>query len=217
MQDSLNIIQDATISEDTIEHYGVMGMKWGHRKQYAQSHNMTTRQLRKQIKADNKKAFELGRMGTATAIAEEIATKKANKAKEKFFNKKKVKTKDELKYTRALVTETRAKEAAKKARKAMEAHRKELVTKYGKTKVSEIKKNKNGRINEKVNSAKDHLSAIAATVVGTALGQTLVPVMTGGRLGMYYAQVPAGKNTYGRMLYNDYKAQSKKDVRIKKA
>ena len=217
MQDSLNIIQDATISEDSIEHYGVMGMKWGHRKQYAQSHNMTTRQLRKQIKADNKKAFELGRMGTATAIAEEIATKKANKAREKFLNKKKVKTKDELKYTRALATESRAKEAAKRAREAMEVHRKELVTKYGKTKVSDIKKNKNGRIDEKVNRGRDYLASLASTAIGTALGQTLVPAMTGGRFGMFYAQIPAGKNAYGRMLYNNYKAQSKKDVHIKKA
>lgn len=41
---------------DELYHYGVIGMKWGVRKSSGYS--------KKEIKSDNKTAFELGRSGT---------------------------------------------------------------------------------------------------------------------------------------------------------
>jgi hypothetical protein len=55
MRDSLDILQ----TEDSIAHYGVMGMKWGVRKQRAAAAGMSVRDYKKQIKADNKEAWAI--------------------------------------------------------------------------------------------------------------------------------------------------------------
>ena len=210
MQDSLNIIQDATISEDSIEHYGVMGMKWGHRKQYAQSHNMTSRQLRKQIKADNKEAFRLGREATiadrTSAIAEYKLQKAINKSKKNPKSNKRL-----LKTARASFTATLAKEYSEKARAAMKAHRESLVKKYGDTKVSQIKYNKHGQTNERVTTTKDWAINAGLSALGTLAGSAMLKPAG---MRMFYVSIPGGKEAYAKQRYKNLKKEAKEVVKL---
>ena len=210
MQDSLNIIQDATISEDSVEHYGVMGMKWGHRKQYAQSHNMSTKQLRKQIRADNKEAYRLGREATIAdrtyAIAERKLQKALNKSRKDTTSSKRL-----LNSARAAFATSLAKANSEKARAAMKAHRESLAKKYGDTKVSQIKYNKHGQTNERVTTAKDWAINAGMSALGTLAGSLMLKP-AGRRL--YYIQVPYGKEQYAKQQYRKYKKEAKEVVKL---
>lgn len=198
MQDSLNIIQDATISEDSVEHYGVLGMKWGHRKQYAQSHNMTTKQLRKQIKADNREAFEIGKRATIADYTTDKALYKQFKAQKKYNKRPTKKNQDRLK--RANLVLKGAKENSIAERKNIANHHKKLIEKYGKEHISNIKTNKLGMIDENVNSSKtkailagvNFLTNFAANFTLAAMGS---PVRTIGVV------TPKSKHQYAREEY----------------
>lgn len=169
MKDSLDVLSVAY--EDSITHYGVMGMKWGHRKQYAQSQGLTSRQVKRQIKDDNRKAFELGRNATISERASTIAEKRLAKAQAK--HQKKQTSKTELRLKRAEYVNQLAKERVQKARAAMKSHRESLVSKYGDTKVSAIKKDKYGRTNEKVNTTGTHVAAAIASFGSIAAARAL--------------------------------------------
>lgn len=206
MQDTLDILQ----SEDSIAHYGVMGMKWGVRKQYAQSHNMTTRQLRKQIKADNKEAFRLGREATIAdrtyAIAEHKLKKALNKSKKDTSSGKRL-----LNSARAAFTTSLAKANSEKARAAMKAHRESLVKKYGDTKISQIKFNKYGQTNERVTTAKDWAINAGMSALGTLAGSVMLKPAG---MRMYYIQTPYGKEQYAKQQYRKYKKEAKEVVKL---
>ena len=210
MQDSLNIIQDATISEDSVEHYGVMGMKWGVRKQYAQSHNMTSKQLRKQIKADNKEAFRLGREATIAdrtyAIAEHKLQKALNKSRKNTNSSKRL-----LNSARAAFASSLAKANSEKARDAMKAHRESLVKKYGDTKISQIKYNKHGQTNERVTTAKDWAINTGVSALGTLAGSIM---LNPAGMRMFYIQTPGGKEAYAKQRYKQLKKEAKEVVKL---
>lgn len=176
MQDSLNIIQDATISEDSVEHYGVMGMKWGVRKAKAAAAGMSVRDYKKQIKADNKEAFEIGKRATIADYTTDRALYKQFKAQKKYNKRTTKKNQDRLK--RANLVFKGAKENTIAERKNIANHHKKLIEKYGKEYVSNIKTNKIGMIDENVNSSKtkaiiagvNFLTNFAANFTLTAMG-----------------------------------------------
>ena len=156
MQDSLNIIQDATISEDSVKHYGVMGMKWGHRKQMAQSMGISSRKLKKQIKKDNRNAFLIGKEATLADKTYELALKQKQKALKKAQKSKSYsKTGINKKLNVANLTLSRAENWKKLAREQLKEHHKYLSDKYGSTLISDIKADKAGNINERVRSFRD--------------------------------------------------------------
>lgn len=211
MQDSLNIIQDATISEDSVEHYGVLGMKWGHRKALAQSQGISARQLRKQIKADNREAYRLGREATIADYTASLSAKKLAKNKAKSIGKKATNRRVE-KTARLAFADTLAQDRAAKAREAVKAHREMLVKKYGATNISKIKMDKQGRINERVNNAKNHAINAGLSALGTLAGNVLATPLG---LRMIYVQTPAGKNQYARNEYNKLRKEAKQVVKVR--
>lgn len=198
MQDSLNIIQDATISEDSVEHYGVMGMKWGVRKQYAQSHNMTSKQLRKQIKADNREAFELGKRATIADYTTDRALYKQFKAQKKYNKRATKKNQDRLK--RANLVFKGAKENTIAERKNIVNHHKKLIEKYGKEYVSNIKTNKLGMIDENVNSSKTK-AIIAGVNFLTNFAANFTLAAMGSPVRVIGVAAPKSKYQYAREEY----------------
>lgn len=150
MQDSLEILTTSTNEEDSIAHYGVRGMRWGHRKALAKSMGISRKQLRKQIKADNREAFRLGQASTIADRMLSITNKKENRAIDKSLKGKEINRKA-LRMARAYTNIAKAEKASKNARALMEQHRKYLEDKYGAALVSDIKRDKQGRTNERIN------------------------------------------------------------------
>lgn len=152
MIDTLDILQ----SEDSIAHYGVMGMKWGHHKQMAQSMGISSRKLKKQIKKDNRNAFLIGKEATLADRTYELALKQKQKALKKAQRSKSYsKTGINKKLSVANLTLSRAENWKKLAREQLKEHRKYLSDKYGSTLISDIKTDKAGNINERVRSFRD--------------------------------------------------------------
>lgn len=159
-------------------HYGVIGMKWGVRKSSGYS--------KKEIKSDNKTAFELGRSGTIASrsnrFADELVVstqKKLDKAKAKGKDTSKLETKLKINKETAKVTKL----DADNARKAIDAHRDALISKYGSTHVSDIKLDKHGEINERISTGKQWAKSVvlsgtirlAATAVGSPVALVVRP------------------------------------------
>lgn len=198
MQDTLEILTTSTSEEDSVTHYGVPGMKWGHRKQYARSHNMSSRQLRKQIKADNREAFEIGKRATIADYTTDRALYKQFKAQKKYNKRPTKKNQDRLR--RANLVLKGAKENSIAERKNIVNHHRKLIEKYGKEHVSNIKTNKLGMIDENVNTSKtkaiitgvNFLTNFAANVTLAAMGS---PVRVVG------IAAPKSKYQYAREEY----------------
>lgn len=210
MQDTLGILTTSMSEEDSVAHYGVRGMKWGHRKQYVQSHNMTTRQLRKQIKADNREAYRLGREATIADYTASLSAKKLAKNKAKSIGKKATNRRVE-KTARLAFADTLAQNRASKAREAVKAHRESLIKKYGATNVSKIKMDKQGRVNERVNNAKSHAINAGLSALGTLAGNVLISPLG---MRMFYVQTPAGKNQYARNEYRKLRKEANQVVKV---
>ena len=204
MQDTLEILTTSTSEEDSVVHYGVRGMKWGHRKEQARLAGMSHRQYKKQIKADNKMAYKLGRDATIADRLLEYTNKKSNKIINKASkrgNEKKMK----VAYTNKLKAERRA----EAARAAIKQHHASLIKKYGGVYVSNIKKDKKGRINERVGSSKSNLVNGFKSAIGT-VALNLIPGFSG-----MYIQYSKGKNQLAREAYRRMNIETIRELKKK--
>lgn len=180
-------------------HYGVKGMHWGIRRY--QNYDGTLINP-KQIRKDNRIAFEKGRDATIASEAHKMqirsVEKQLNKEKkiidkygkdDKKAMKQFMKSQSELKALKTL-------EVYKEyTTKDAEEHCKELIKKYGNDKVNKISYDKEGNINEKIHNGEEYAAAFLLGAMPMVMLQTPVG----------FILVPPSKNTMARRLQNQVK------------
>lgn len=184
-----------------LAHYGVMGQKWGVRRYQDKNGQLTPegrKRARKEYREDNKKAFALGRDATIIGKALNKSNKKLEKHSDSQIEK---------------VTNERLKKEYLDIENAIKEHHSQLMKKYGKMAISDIKRDKNGQIKERVVSGRDIVTSILGTTgmgmmtVGTALlGSPIIP---------FGYMRPKTSGERGRSYYRAVKRQEKNKIKRK--
>lgn len=212
--------------ESYLAHYGIRGQKWGMRRyqnsdgsltsegreRYGSSGNKLTRENKKEIrreyKADNKKAFEIGKQATISARAADIARAKEARAQKRYDRKQTAKRKEKLETAKKLRKDWDKTAALNK--KLAEEHCKELASKYGADHIKNIKYDRKGRINEKVHTGKDYAKAYGLSLLsGAASGALGSPISS--------VFVPANKQQMARSAYKFSKRAESSSAGLKLA
>ena len=186
------------IRPDELFHFGVKGQKWGVRR-YQNSDGTLTSEGRKRMKADNKKAFDLGMAATSWGQAEKHATRRAEKAFAKYEKAKEKGSRSIEKRNLQLQAANRAANNASEYYKATlkeaKAFEKQLIKQYGKENVSSLKYDKEGRVNEKVSTTSEKVGALLLSTGSVSLvAAGIAPI------GFIYS--PPTKQEIGRGLSN---------------
>lgn len=182
---------------DCLLHYGVIGQKWGIRR-YQNKDGTLTKEGRqralKEYKEDNKNAHEYGAQASIYNQAYKYAKKNQMAANAKLDKKWTQKRENKKKAADAVAKQMKAKkeETAKK----VEQHYKELVSKYGKEAISDIKRDKNGSVNENVSKAKDWLITSGLTAASFASSAAV-------GLPLFFIFTPQTKYSGGSEAYNN--------------
>lgn len=194
-------------------HFGVKGMRWGvrryqnadgsltaaGRKRYGSESNFGAkerRQARKEVRADNRRAFELGKkatvLGEASKLANDAASRrehKIEKLRDAGYDQNGAKVpKQASKLAVDYATKNRLNAEYEKARHEVESFSKELISKYGDQAVTSIRR-RDGVISENVNRGRDWLAAAAVSAAITTM-TPMVAIFT-----------PSDKRTLGRSAY----------------
>lgn len=182
-------------NQNYLAHYGIRGQKWGVRRFQNADGSLTSegkKRARAEYKADNKEAFEKGRYATDAERASRYSDKQLAKAQKRYDRKLDTKSLDRLNYEKE--TNRKLHEQADLSQKAVKAHAAKLKKKYGEEAISDIKYDKNGRINEKVMTG-GQMVGIALANVGSVVLSTLTaaPVVT--------VFTPMTKGDRGRAMY----------------
>ncbi len=182
-------------NQNYLAHYGIRGQKWGVRRFQNADGSLTSegkKRARSEYKADNKEAFEKGRYATDAERASRYSDKRLARAQKRYDRKLDTQSLDRLNYEKE--TNRKLHEQADLSNKAVKAHAAKLKKKYGDEAISDIKYDKNGRINEKVMTGGQMVGIALANVGSVALSTlTAAPVVT--------VFTPMTKGDRGRAMY----------------
>lgn len=172
-------------------HYGVKGMKWGIRRFQNLDGSLTPEgkaRAKAEYKADNKKAFDLGRKATISARAVSTSNKMLNKRPYDEAEK---------------ATNKQLKQEHMQDVSEMKKHYDSLAKKYGKEAISDIAYDRKGHLNERVVTGK----AIAVALLTSAL--TVPLALLGSPVGII--SVPKDASDLGEDYYLDTLARKRKE------
>lgn len=183
-------------NDNYLQHYGVKGQKWGVRRYRNADGSLTKegkRKAKQEYKADNKKAFELGRNATIYGKAAVKSTNRTIKIENKL-NKQYAKDpsgsskktqKLHKQWTASAKTTAELLSTYNKHRDTAKKHCDSLIKKYGKEAVTDIKytdtKLRKGEyspktmkvMNEKTSKLSDYAKSGLATLGGAAMATLL--------------------------------------------
>ena len=153
---------------DHIAHYGIKGQKWGIRRYRNADGSLTPegkRRAKEEYKKDNDTAFKIGREATINAYAYGHAKKQVDRTSKKYAKNPTDKNKNRLELAKKALPQMER--AALFGEQAARANYDSLVKKYGKDAISDIKRSKNGAINERVITKGQAAYTIAMSTIGT--------------------------------------------------
>ena len=213
---------DGFLEHNCLCHYGIKGMKWGIRRYQNPDGNLTTEGLKKHIKEEGERAFQLGKRASSYDWAHKHAEKQLSKYEEKLGKRlsKSGRKKNELtdKESKKLGilrgTEKDTRKMRDKSVNEMKQHYNSLIKEFGKNSVNNIVYDKNGRVNENVSRGRDWIhSAGLSVVMSAAVSAVLAPTVGGAAVVAYR---PKTRKDYGREIQRATKRENKQNYNYKK-
>jgi hypothetical protein len=190
-------------------HYGVKGMRWGQHL-FGKDYTIGGKTFsKKEVRADNKKAFEYGRSVTITGRAKVIADRKKEKLKNRV-DRKPDSTRLKNKYREASTVSARLNREYAADHNRVKQHVKELKRKYGGDNVKDLVYKKFGKryvVNEPIHSKAEKAFRAALMALAPVQMSAIILPTTKGGLGRSKYFDERNRVRHKNSLFNTYRNQ----------